>query len=382
VPLLNNIVNSIKLNLKNIPGWKTDSKIVIFAVDDFGNVRLDSSKARESMTTEGLKIYNRFDAFDSLENRQDLEMLYEVLISVKDAHGKNAVFTPFAVPCNIDFEKIDQNKNRQYFYELLPATFEKLEASYPISYKGTWNLWQEGIKYGLMAPQFHGREHLNLKVFKEKLNTNDKELLICLKNRSYSSLSSSGYSTINYTAAFDFWDYSENKDFDFIIEDGLNAFEKVFGYRSVHFNPPGGREHICIHNSLRKNGIKYLDTPLLKKEHQGNGKFKTRLNFLGKMNELDMIYNIRNVLFEPTDRKDIDWVSFTLKQIETAFSWNKPAVISTHRVNFCGNISGENRATGLNMLRKLLKGIINKWPEVEFCSSVELLDKLRDKMAK
>ena len=28
-----------------------------------------------------------------------------------------------------------------------------------------WELWQQGVKEGLMKPQFYGREHLNLKVF-------------------------------------------------------------------------------------------------------------------------------------------------------------------------------------------------------------------------
>ncbi|MFP3325553.1 polysaccharide deacetylase family protein, partial [Planococcus sp. SIMBA_160] len=72
-------------------------------------------------------------------------------------------------------------------------------------------------------------------------------------------------------AAFDFWEFDENERFKEIIEDGLEAFEKVYGYRSDHFNPPGGREHPVIHKALKENGVKYIDTPLLKQEHQGNG---------------------------------------------------------------------------------------------------------------
>ena len=361
-------------NIKNIYGWKTSRKIVVISVDDYGNVRLDSTKARENMDKAGLKIMSHFDAYDALETRRDLEMLYGALSSVKDKNGKHAVFTPFALPCNIDFEKMAENNYYNYFHETLPTTYQKLEAKDSNAYKGAWNLWKEGIDEGLMVPQFHGREHFNLKVFEEKLAKKDYELLTALNNRSYTSISSSGYATINYTAAFDFWEYSENDRFAKIITEGLDLFEKVFGYRSVHFNPPGGREHPIIHKALKDAGIKYLDTPLIKKEHQGNGKYKKRINYTGKKNKTGMIYEVRNVVFEPTDDRGIDWVSYSMKQIETAFFWKRPAIISSHRVNFCGHIDPKNREVGIKVLQELLNKIINKWPDVEFMSANELGD--------
>ena len=48
------------------------------------------------------------------------------------------------------------------------------------------------------------------------------------------------------------------------------------------FNPPGGREHTNIHKYLKDSGIEYLDTPLVKVEHQGDGKYKKVLNYTGK----------------------------------------------------------------------------------------------------
>ena len=368
---------SILNNLKNILGWKTSRKIVVISVDDYGNVRLDSPKARENMNKSGLNIYSRFDAFDSLETKEDLSMLYETLTSVKDKHGSPAVFTPFALPCNINFEKMAETNYEKYEYELLPETYAKLSEKDSKAYKGTWSLWQEGIDKGIIAPQFHGREHLNLKVFKEKLAARDPELLIALKNRSYTSISSTGYQSIGYTAAFEFDKFEENDKFKEIIKTGLDDFEKVFGYRSVHFNPPGGREHPIIHQYLKDCGVRYLDTPLIKKEHQGEGKYEKVLNYTGKKNHLGMTYQVRNVVFEPTHERGFDWVNYSLKQIETAFFWNKPAIISSHRVNFCGHIDPKNREIGINSLKTLLQKIVKKWPEVEFMSSVELGDLMR-----
>ena len=359
-------------NIKNIYGWKTKRKIIVISVDDYGNVRLDSKAARSALDKAGLKINTHFDAYDTLETREDLEMLYETLTSVKDKNGNGAVFTPFALPCNIDFEKMAAENYESYQYELLPVTYQKLEAKDPKAYKHTWQVWQQGIDEGLMVPQFHGREHFNLKVFNEKLKKRDQEMLAALEQRSFTSIRNTGYATIATTAAFEFWEFDENKVFNYIISDGLHQFKKVYGYNSLHFNAPGGREHPYIHKILKEKGVKYIDTPLIKKEHLGNGSYKTVFNYTGKKNHLDMTYQVRNVVFEPTDYRGFNWVDYSLQQIETAFFWNRPAIISSHRVNFCGHIDPKNREKGIFALKELLKRIVTKWPEVEFMSSVEL----------
>jgi hypothetical protein len=341
-------------------------------VDDYGNVRLDSRKAREAMDKAGLKVMSRFDAYDTLETREDLEMLFTVLSSVRDAGGRHAVFTPFSVPCNIDFETMAEEDYARYRSELLPETFAKLESLDGASYKGAWELWQEGISRGIFVPQFHGREHFNLKVFEDKLAERDDELLTALLNRSYTSLTRPGYHHIGYTSAFAFWDFEENQRFDEILEDGLNAFEKAFGFRSVHFNPPAGNEHSVIHGFARKYGVLYMDDRLMKKEHQGQGKYRTKICYTGKKNKWDQLYMVRNVLFEPTEFDEVDSVNLAMKQIEAAFRWNRPAIVSAHRVNFCGHIDPRNREKGLTALGQLLKRITEKWPDVEFMSSDQL----------
>ena len=127
-------------NVKNIWGWKTKRKILVLSVDDYGNVRLDSKKARKRMDAAGLKVKSRFDAYDALETREDLEILFDTLFSVKDKNGRHAVCTAFAMPCNIDFEKMDSNDYKDYHYERLPDTYRKLEAIDKNAYAGTWNL--------------------------------------------------------------------------------------------------------------------------------------------------------------------------------------------------------------------------------------------------
>ena len=155
----------IKLNIKNILGWKTNRKIIVFSVDDYGNVRLASKKARENLDKVGVKIENRFDAYDGLETTEDLSILFETLSSYKDKNERHPVFTAYSLPCNIDFESVIKSDYKQYFCEELPVTFSKLKG-----YEDTWQMWQEGMQNGFLKPQFHGREHLNLRIFREKLD--------------------------------------------------------------------------------------------------------------------------------------------------------------------------------------------------------------------
>jgi len=360
------------LNAKNLVGWRSNRKIVVLSVDDYGNVRLDSAAARRRMDRQGLKIFSRFDALDSMETRRDLEALYDVLASVRDVNGRPAVVTPFAVPCNIDFEKMAVTGYERYFYEELPETFEKLSASKPNAYEGAWELWKEGIELGLMVPQFHGREHLNVRVLEEKLEAQDHEVVTALKNRSYTSITPNGSRPVSPLAAFDFWTFGENEEFIGIIEDGCRRFEQVFGYRATNFTPPSFTAHPVLHDTLKSQGIRWIDSALMMKEHRGEGRYKRKFNYTGKVTGGGLRVMVRNVVFEPTSNRAIDWPSYGMKQIEAAFRLNRPAVISSHRVNYCGHIDEDNRKAGLDDLRSLLHGITERWPDVQFMAADEL----------
>lgn len=366
---MRDIFQQIKLNVKNIPGWKTDRKIVAFAVDDYGNVRVHSKKARDRMNKAGLKVENRFDAYDALETEQDLSLLFDTLSSVKDAHGRHPVFTALTVVANINFE--DQLERSKYVYELLPETFVKNKQ------EKTWILWQEGTTKGLLFPQFHGREHLNVKLLEANLDLGEYTTRVSIENKSYTSIHNQLFPTISYTAAFDIETSDDLTPQEEILRKGLDHFEEIFGWRSKTFNPPGGRENRFLHKVLFDNGIEFIETPFLKKEHMGNNKYRWSLNYTGKRNIYGQHFLVRNCVFEPTSNDKIDWVGLCVKQIESAFQRKKPAVISSHRVNFCGHIEENNRKQGISSLKHLLNEILNLWPEVEFMSTLELVNHLR-----
>jgi hypothetical protein len=365
-----NLINE----LKNIFGWKTSRKLVSIVVDDYGNVRVDSKKAFENIHLKNPVKEKRFDRYDTLETREDLELLYEVLSAVKDKYRRPAVFTPYALSCNIDFERMQEEGYQAYRYELLPETYKKLSNQQPTAYEGAWELWQEGIKIGLMRPEFHGREHFNLKVFEEKLAKKDAALMLSLENRSLANIGPSGYAAIGWTAAFSFWDpVADTKRFPSIMSEGLAAFEQVYGYKPKAFTPPAQQFPAHLEEKLKNWGLQALDRPFYQGKHIGFGKYKKQFASMGYKKEKGMVEIVRNVVFEPT-ASNIDHVAKAIQQIEAAFRWNKPAIISSHRVNFCGHIDPNNREKGLGDLKALLKAIVQKWPEVEFVSVGDLVD--------
>ena len=67
-----------------------------------------------------------------------------------------------------------------------------------------------------------------------------------------------------------------------------------------------------------------------------------------------------------------DWESDCLKRIDLAFKFRKPAVVSTHRLNYMGYLNPKNRSENLMKLKSLLTKIKKYWPEVEFLSSNQL----------
>jgi hypothetical protein len=299
----------------------------------------------------------------------DLQRLLEVLSSVKDSTGKCAVFTALSISANPDFDRMKSSGYGQYHYELLADTWRNLPG-----YEGVAELWSQAISNRLIVPQFHGREHLNVNVLMANLANSDPHTLMAFEEDSYCGISSRPYPTVDYVAAFQFAEFSENRQLETIVTDGLNCFEKVFGFRARHFAAPGAREHRSLSKVLKDGGVQFLDTDMIVHEHQGNGKYTRRLNFTGNKTQWGQTYLVRNCVYEPTPGDNFDWVEYCIEQISNAFFFNKPAIISTHRVNFVGRIDPSHGAKGLADLSRLLKRIMVRWPNVEFLTTTELGD--------
>jgi len=204
----------------------------------------------------------------------------------------------------------------------------------------------------------------------DALKQNDLEARIAFEQGCWGFNNKHKYG-ITYQAAFDLESLHQLHLHAQIIKDGLKIFEQLFGYRASYFVPPNGPFNNKLEKYAAESGIKFMSASKIQLEPQGNGKTKKRFHYLGNKNQHGQFYITRNCFFEPNESGK-DWVDSCLNDIRIAFLFHKPAVISSHRVNYIGALDPANRIRGLQHLRVLLTNILKTWPDVEFMSSVDL----------
>lgn len=358
-------------SLSNIPGWRSKRKLVILESDDWGSIRMPSNDAFDILLKAGIDMASdagfRYNKFDSLATVADMSSLFEVLLSVKDSTDRPVVITPFSVVANPDFDKIQQSDFAEYIFEPFTETLKK----YP-GCENSWRLWQEGIDSRLFIPQFHGREHLNVRVWMRALQARHEKALKAFNNKMWGiSTGNDPGIKVEFQAAFDFIDPGDLKYHEEVIRSGLGVFEKLFGYRATCFVPPNGPFSSRLESVCTDEGLKLLSLPKLQYEPLSQGKKRIKFHWTGQKSEVGLTYITRNCLFEP-GQPGRDWVNSCLFDISNAFKWHKPAIISSHRVNYIGALYIENRENGLKQLRSLLKNIMKQWNDAEFITSAEL----------
>lgn len=368
--MLNQLKTRFRNDFINLKGWKTNRKLIVIESDDWGSIRVSSKKSVETIVKKGftseLDPYNRFDA---LESNDDLNALFEILLSIKDSKGKPAKFTANNIVANPDFDKIEANKFEEYYYEPFTETLKK----YP-NRENVESLYREGIKEKVFFPQFHGREHLHVNKWMKSLNEGDELMRMLFDNRMF-SINTPERTTCKtqYLDAFGVYNEADANFLSTSIGEGVDLFKNIWGYKPESVVSPCHIWDSALESTFKANGLDYIQSghkqsfPVPK---VGEGSKKR--HYIGEKNKHDQHFTIRNVIFEPSLDRSKDWVDSCLSEIKSAFYWNKPAIISTHRINFVGELDQNNRNNNLKLLEHLLKQILVKWPEVEFLDSVEL----------
>ena len=168
------MLNCIVKHLSNLLGCRTRRKIVVIETDDRGSIRMPSLKAYRRLQQLGLNIdksdNQRFNTLDTLASPNDLEPLFDTPRQVKDSQGYYPVFTAMPLVANPDFEKIAANDFTQYAYEPFTTTLQRYVLS------NAFEPWRQGADERLFHPEFHGREHLNVKVWMEALRKEDPHM--------------------------------------------------------------------------------------------------------------------------------------------------------------------------------------------------------------
>ena len=361
----------IRKNLSNIIGFNTKRKIIVLESDDWGSIRMPSVRVYEKLINSGLDLKSDggagFNKYDSLATTDDLGSLFEVLDSYKDKTGRSPVMTPIVAVANPDFKQIKESGFSDYYFEPFTTTLQK----YP-GCENSFQLWKEGISQRLFVPQFHGREHLNVKVWMRALKAGNKSAILAFNNEMWGIPTAQDPEIkIEFQAAFDFIDPVDLLYHEEIIRSGLDLFKDLLGYQATYFVPPNGPFSSKLEKVCTDSGINFLATSKIESEPKGNRKTRKRFHWLGQMSGTGLMYMTRNCHFEP-HQLELDWVDSCLSDISLAYKWNKPAVISSHRVNYIGALHPENRGNGLRNLHRLLINTLKYWPDTEFLTTNEL----------
>jgi hypothetical protein len=358
---------TISQNLINIPGWRTKRKILVIESDDWGSIRMPSREVYSQFISKGFDIsgsdYNRLD---TIENNEDITLLYEILHSNKDSAGNPAVITANCVVGNPDFHKIRLSDFREYYFEQVTETLKR----YPHREK-VESLWKQGISDKIFHPQFHGCEHVNVVRWMDALRKRTPEIMFTFDNKT----TFSGDGDYNFMEVLDYNTPDDLFKMKESLAEGLALFEKIFGYKSKSFIPPCYTWDSNIEEVLAENGVRYIQGLVVQSIPTGSfGNYRKKYHFLGYRNSLGQYFLIRNCFFEPSLTKSSDPVGECLSRINIAYRWHKPAVICSHRINFMGSLDEKNRSDNLKLFSDLLKKIIKTWPDVEFMTSDQLGD--------
>lgn len=362
--------NELASHHANIGGWTTNRKLVVIESDDWGSIRMPSAAVYAKMLKKGIRVDNcPYNRNDSLASEEDLTALFDVLVSFKDKHSNHPIITANAVMANPNFDKIEQSEFKEYYYEPFIETLKR----YP-KHQNSFTLWMKGIEENVFFPQFHGREHVNINLWLKLLQSKNKIFLDAFKS-GFWGLGPSIVKTgrINIQASFDAYDLNEINQHKLIIEDGLQLFHDLFGFKSKSFIANNFIWDSELNQSLADFGInifqgmKYQRSPIFNNDRRKQTRHK-----IGESNSFNQTYLVRNCHFEPSVFPKTDSINSCLKDINNAFFWRKPAIISSHRINFIGGIRASNRTNNLKSLDRLLHSIIKNWPEVEFMTSLQL----------
>lgn len=362
------IKSTLTHNLINIPGWHTKRHILVIESDDWGSIRMPSKEAYDQLIKNGLRVdKDPYCRYDSLATADDLNALFDVLCSVKDKNGRHAVMTADSVVANPDFEKIKESGFEGYFYEPFTETLKR----YP-NHESAFKMWKQGIEEGIFHPQFHGREHLNVKKWLRILQSGDKTTILAFKYGTFGLSSKVDPSINNFMGAFDSGLEEDIIDYSKILTDGLNIFENIIGYKPESFIAPKYIWSPRIEPVLKTNGIRYLQGMVCQTIpiNNANTFVYKKNNFCGRKSEYGLTYLMRNCFFEPSQGGPT--AKECLHRVKMAFRWRKPATISMHRLNVIGAIDENNRTKNLLELKWLLNEIVKSYPDVEFMSSDEL----------
>lgn len=239
----------------NYKGWRTSREIIVIESDDWGSICMPSAEIKQILIRQNYRVDKcPYTSFDALAGEKDLNDLFSVLSDIKDGRGNHPVVTANAVMTNPDFKKIRDSDFNIYHYEMFTETLKR----YP-EHQNSFEIWKKGIAGHLFYPQFHGREHLNIKLWLDILQQRDS----CYRDVFNNSVFYLGShrkdgGSISIRAAYDTDKTEDLRVQAELVREGLELFENLFGYKSRSFIAPNFIYHPKLNRTLFDYGVQYI----------------------------------------------------------------------------------------------------------------------------
>ncbi len=370
-------VSGVLTTLKDIyiacRGFHTNRHLLVIESDDWGSIRVPSYDTFCYLQKCGEQLEK--DAFlrnDSLETENDLMALYNVLSSVCDKNGNPAVMTANFVMGNPDFDSIDIS-NGKYAFEFFYDTYKKYNKS-----ADTLNIVKLGIEKKVFYPQLHCREHLNVNRWMQALQKKQADATLAFENKMIGVFSSFSPNNIfGYMDAFN-TDLTTNDELKHIFLEAAKIFENTFGYKSKTFVASCFVWADEFEKVLADYGIVGIQSEPWQNRAVGkDGKYqlKRKIHYTGQRNGIGGVFTVRNCRYEPAYLQNVhECVDECFCSICRSFDNKKPAIINSHRFNYISTINPNNAIHNLLGLKELLAKIKNKYPDIEFITTPQLVD--------
>lgn len=370
------ILTKLKNKYSNVRGFHTDRHLLIIESDDWGSIRMPSLDTFRHLQKLGdCPEKDGFLANDSLESVNDLNDLYEVLSSVRDINGNPAVITANFAMANPDFNNIDINSGK-YAYEPFYETYEKYRPG-----ENVLALIENGISERVFFPQLHCREHMNVNRWMHSLKNKQEDAILAFENqmigvgKSFTATNKYGYMDAFNT------DMTTSREMKEIIDDAVEIFERTFGYKSKTFVASCFVWAEELENILSYYGVDGIQSSFWQNypvTQNGQSAYKRRIHFTGQKNKNGQIYTIRNCNYEPAYLQNAEQCfESCLEEICSSFKNRKPAIINSHRFNYISSINPNNGKNNIKWLKNLLLNIKEAYPDVEFITTTDLIDIIR-----
>ena len=365
------LIQSAKKNLQNhyinLRAKSISDRVFVIESDDWGSIRMPNVDTYSKVSSE-FRDLDSYTKYDSLADTEDFDRLFDVLGSVRDEDNRPAILTANTVVANPDFERIRASNFTEYHFE----TFLKTQHRYGL--QNVFEKWKEGIQRSLIKPQYHGREHVNIRRWMNHLAESKSSLRKSFDHQMICIEEAAGINEAGFMKGCDYNTLNEAAEVSSILKEGYDIFSEVFGFKSLTFIANCYTWGDLVEEGLAESGVKLIQGISKQRVPQigSEGSYLYKFHYTGELNKFGQVYLVRNVFFEPSLSPRLNWVDDAMRRIDIAFRWGVPAIVGSHRLNYIGRIDSGNRDRTLYLLKILLDKVVKRWPDVKFLSSDEL----------